>query len=335
MILLTGATGYIGSHTWVELIQQGYEVIGIDNLSNSDERVISRIEEITGQSLRFIRADVRNYSEIHPIFKDSSIDAVIHLAGLKSVANSVKHPIEYYENNVLGLVSVLKAMRESSCRTFIFSSSATVYSPNNPVPYQERMVTLPTTPYGKSKLVSEEILFDYHQSCPDLSVANLRYFNPVGAHPTGLIGENPLGVPNNLMPFLTSVASKKRGHLEIFGNDWPTKDGTGVRDYIHVVDLVKGHIKALKYISEKKGFVTVNLGTGRGVSVLELVHTFEKVNSIKLPVQFVSRRSGDIAEYYSDPSLAKEILGWEAQLTLESMCQDSWNWASKNPNGYL
>jgi len=334
MILLTGATGYIGSHTWVELLQAGFDVLGIDNLSNSDKKVLDRIQTIVGIQPKFLHIDVRDKKHMQHIFQEHDIDAVMHFAGLKSVNESVQNPLSYYENNVNGLLNTLQAIQSSQCKDFIFSSSATVYHPDNPVPYEENMFLGSASPYGRTKRMCEQILLDYQFANKGSAVALLRYFNPVGAHPSGWIGENPLGTPNNLMPYITSVAVKSNDHLKIYGNDWNTPDGTCMRDYIHVVDLAKGHVQALEYLQKNKTSLTVNLGTGKGVSVLELVQTFEKVTGQKIPYQFAPRRDGDIAAYYANADLAKELLGWEAQLDLDAMCLDSWNWQSKNPQGY-
>jgi UDP-glucose 4-epimerase len=334
MILLTGATGYIGSHTWVELLQAGYDVLGIDNLSNSNRNVLDRIQTIVGKQPHFLEVDVREKSHVQRIFQEQDIHAVLHFAGLKSVNESVQHPLLYYDTNVRGLIHTLQAVQDSKCKHFIFSSSATVYHPDNAIPYLETMPLGSASPYGRTKRMCEQILEDYQAARTDTSIALLRYFNPVGAHPSGLIGENPLGTPNNLMPFITSVAVKRNDHLKIFGKDWNTPDGTCLRDYIHVVDLAKGHVQALKYLEKNNASITVNLGTGKGVSVLEMVHTFEKVTGQTIPYQFAPRRDGDIAAYYANADLAKERLQWEAQLDLEAMCLDSWNWQSKNPTGY-
>lgn len=334
MILLTGATGYIGSHTWVELLQHGYEVIGIDNLINSNIKVLERIEKITGVRPNFHHVDVTDSIQIHKIFQDNKIEAVMHFAGLKSVKESVDKPLAYYLNNVGGLMTLLEVMPTSQCKYFIFSSSATVYHPENPIPYQENMSKGAANPYGRTKWMCEQILTDYQIAHADISVASLRYFNPVGAHPSGLIGESPSGIPNNLMPYISSVAVGKNDYLNIYGNDWNTADGTCIRDYIHVLDLAKGHIQALEYLYKNNSPITVNLGTGNGVSVLEFVKTFEQVTSQTIPYRFAPRREGDIAAYFADASLAKALLSWEAKLDLKAICLDSWNWQKQNPNGY-
>lgn len=334
MILLTGATGYIGSHTWVELLDAGYEVIGIDNLCNSNEKVLERIKSITNSKPNFVKGDVRSIDVLREIFKLYDIDCVVHFAALKAVGESVENPIDYYDNNINGLISVLKICDEFSCHKFVFSSSATVYHPDNPIPYAENMSLGSTSPYGWTKFISEQILRDFEIATPHLSVAYLRYFNPVGAHESGLIGEEPMGVPNNLMPYVTQVAVGKRDYLSIYGGDWSTHDGTGVRDYIHVVDLAKGHVKALDYLLSGRGSLTVNLGGGKGYSVLDLVKAFERASGKQIPYKIVDRRQGDIAAFYADASMAKEKLNWEVKYDLQRICEDSWRWQSMNPNGY-
>lgn len=334
MILLTGATGYIGSHTWVELLNAGYEVIGIDNLSNSSEKVLERIESITNIKPTFKQVDIRNLDLLRNIFQENSIDCVVHFAALKAVGESVEKPLAYYDNNINGLLQLLRVCDEFSCKNFVFSSSATVYHPNNHPPYIENMSLGPNNPYGWTKMMSEQILRDYEAASAGISVAYLRYFNPVGAHVSGLIGENPLGAPNNLMPYIAQVAVGRRDFLSIYGGDWPTVDGTGVRDYIHVVDLAKGHIAAIDYLTKHKKSLTVNLGTGVGTSVLQLVHAFEFASKKKIPYQIVARRSGDIAVSYANADLAKELMGWSAHMNVEQMCQDTWNWQFKNPDGF-
>ncbi len=334
MILLTGATGYIGSHTWVTLLEAGYSVIGLDNFSNSSPRVIERIKRITQRELMFVEGDVQDEQLLSDLFEKYSIEGVIHFAALKAVGESVQKPLSYYANNINGLLSLLKVMGSFNCRTFVFSSSATVYHPNNSIPYVEDMPLGSTSPYGWTKYMSEQILRDLEVSNPDWRVAYLRYFNPVGAHPSGLIGEDPRGVPNNLMPFMTQVAVGKRKELSIFGGDWPTHDGTGVRDYIHVQDLARGHVKAIDYLLSQKKSLTVNLGAGKGYSVLDLLRAFERASKQKIPYQIVDRRSGDIAAFYADASLADELLDWRVEFDLDAMCRDSWHWQSNNPNGF-
>ncbi len=335
MILVTGATGYIGSHTWVELLNAGYRVLGVDNLCNSSPNVINRIEKITGHKPDFIKGDVRDDKFLSNVFKKYSIKAVIHFAAFKAVGESVDKPFEYYQNNIDSLLSLVKSMQDNKCNVFVFSSSATIYHPSNPIPYEEEMPLGSTSPYGWSKFMGERILRDVENADKSWSVAYLRYFNPVGAHQSGLIGEDPKGYPNNLMPFITQVAIGKRDFLFVYGGDWPTHDGTGVRDYIHVVDLARGHVKALEYLFNKKKSLTVNLGGGKGYSVLDLVKTFEKVSGVKVPYQIVGRRFGDIAEFYADTKLARELLQWSIEYDIESICADSWRWQSQNPNGYF
>jgi UDP-glucose 4-epimerase len=334
MILLTGATGYIGSHTWVTLLEAGYSVIGLDNFSNSSPRVIERIKRITQRELIFVEGDVQDEQLLSDLFEKYSIEGVIHFAALKAVGESVQKPLSYYANNINGLLSLLKVMGSFNCGTFVFSSSATVYHPNNPIPYVEDMPLGSTSPYGWTKCMSEQILRDLEVSNPDWRVAYLRYFNPVGAHPSGLIGEDPKGVPNNLMPFMTQVAVGKRKELSIFGGDWPTHDGTGVRDYIHVQDLARGHVKAIDYLLSQKKSLTVNLGAGKGYSVLDLLRAFERASKQKIPYQIVDRRSGDIAAFYANASLAEQLLNWRVEFDLDAMCRDSWRWQSNNPNGF-
>jgi UDP-glucose 4-epimerase len=334
MILLTGATGYIGSHTWVELLKAGYEVVGLDNFSNSSPNVISRLEKITNKKVLFLEADVQDEFALSDLFKKSEIEGVIHFAALKAVGESVLRPIDYYSNNLNGLLNLLGVMARFDCRNFVFSSSATVYHPENPIPYVEGMPLGSTSPYGWTKYMSEQILRDLEVSNSSWSVAYLRYFNPVGAHPSCLIGEDPRGMPNNLMPFITQVAVGKLKELSIFGGDWPTHDGTGVRDYIHVQDLARGHVKAIEYLINKQQSLTVNLGAGKGYSVLDLVRSFEKVSGQKIPYQITNRRAGDIAAFYADANLAKDLLDWEVEYDLDAMCRDSWRWQSNNPNGY-
>lgn len=334
MILLTGATGYIGSHTWVRLLEAGYSVIGLDNFSNSSPHVIERIKQITQRELIFVEGDVQDEQLLSELFEKYSIEGVIHFAALKAVGESVQKPLSYYANNINGLLSLLKVMGSFNCGTFVFSSSATVYHPNNSIPYVEDMPLGSTSPYGWTKCMSEQILRDLEVSNPDWRIAYLRYFNPVGAHPSGLIGEDPRGVPNNLMPFMTQVAVGKRKELSIFGGDWPTHDGTGVRDYIHVQDLARGHVKAIDYLLNQKKSLTVNLGAGKGYSVLDLVRAFERASGQKIPYQIIDRRSGDIAAFYADASLADELLDWRVEFDLDAMCRDSWRWQSNNPNGF-
>ncbi|WP_321389341.1 UDP-glucose 4-epimerase GalE [Emcibacter sp.] len=335
-ILVTGGTGYIGSHTVLELLLAGHEVTVIDNLCNSSPESLSRVQNITGRNdVTFQELDIRDRDGLDRLFSENDFDAVIHFAGLKAVGESVTKPLEYYENNVGGTVTLCQAMQEAGVKTLVFSSSATVYGDPASVPIREDFPTGGTTnPYGTSKLMIEQILEDFHQADTDWNIARLRYFNPVGAHESGRIGEDPNDIPNNLMPYITQVAVGKLRELSIFGNDYPTKDGTGVRDFIHVVDLAKGHLKALDRLLQNPGLVTYNLGTGTGYSVLDMVHAFERVNGVKIPYKFTARREGDIAECYADPSLAQKELGWQAEKTLDDMVRDAWTWQSKNPDGY-
>ncbi len=333
-ILLTGATGYIGSHTWVELLGADYQVIGVDNFSNSSSRVLGRINKITSQSLSFVEGDIEDENFLNGLFKKYDVFAVIHFAGLKAVAESTKDPLRYYDKNVGGLIALLNVMKKHDSKNLIFSSSATVYDAKNPIPYQEDMPLGSSNPYGQTKLVCEQMLRDLEKSDSDWHIACLRYFNPIGAHSSGEIGEDPRGVPNNLMPFITQVAVGLRSELSIYGNDWPTPDGTCIRDYIHVVDLAKGHLQALRYLELQRKSITVNLGTGRGVSVIELVREFELASKVKIPYQIVGRRPGDISEYYADVSKAHHLLEWSAKFNLYDMCLDAWRWQTKNPDGY-
>lgn len=332
-ILVTGGAGYIGSHTTVELLNQGYDVVVMDNLVNANEESIKRVEKITGKKVKFYLNDMRNKEGDRKIFEENHIDAVIHFAGLKAVGESVAIPLEYYDNNIGGTVALLEVMKEFDCRTFIFSSSATVYGVPERLPLDENCRLSVTNPYGATKLFLEHILQDLYVSDNSWNVILLRYFNPVGAHQSGLIGEDPKGIPNNLMPFVSQVASGKLPFIKVYGNNYDTKDGTGVRDYIHVVDLALGHISALKYCTEK-GVHIYNLGTGIGYSVLDLIHAFEKACNKELPYKIVGRRPGDVASCYACADLAKKDLHWEAKYNLEDMCRDTWNWQSKNPNGY-
>ena len=331
-VLVTGGTGYIGSHTCVELLNEGHEVIIIDNLVNSKEDVIDKIETITGKKVKFYKDDCCDKDALRRIFKENDhIDAVLHFAGLKAVGESVKLPIRYYENNLGSTLSLVTVMQEFDCNNIVFSSSATVYGEQKELPYNENMSVGGTTnPYGTTKYFIERILKDVCVANDKFSVALLRYFNPIGAHSSGLIGENPNGIPNNLMPYILKVATHELPVLNIFGNDYDTKDGTGVRDYIHVVDLAKGHIKALDKICSTTGVVTYNLGTGHGYSVLDLVNTFERVNNVKINYQITDRRPGDIASCYSDPTLAEKELNWKAEKGIEDMCKDAYNFIIKN-----
>lgn len=333
-ILLTGGAGYIGTHTCIELISAGHDVVIADNLCNSKKEAVSRVESITGKKIPFYEIDVCDAESLRKVFSENKIDAVIHFAGLKAVGESCEIPLRYYRNNIDSTLSLLEVMKEFDCHNFVFSSSATVYGIPETVPLVETMPTSCTNPYGWTKLMIEQILTDVAKADPQLSVVLLRYFNPIGAHESGMIGENPNGIPNNLMPYITQVAVGKLPQLGVFGDDYPTHDGTGVRDYIHVVDLAKGHVKAIDYASQHKGTEIFNLGTGTGYSVLDIVKAFIKVNDIDIPYVIKDRRAGDIAECYADATKAKEQLGWTAEKNLEDMCRDSWNWQKKNPKGY-
>ena len=326
-VLLTGGTGFIGSHTAVELIEAGHSVVIADDLSNSEKSVVDRIEEITGVRPTFYQIDVTDKAALQKVFEEQDIDTVIHFAGFKAVGESVEKPLEYYRNNLDTTLTLLETMRSFGCKKIIFSSSATVYSLSDDVPVTEESGPLGcTNPYGWTKYMIEQILRDVAKADPEMSVVLLRYFNPIGAHESGLIGEKPAGIPNNLMPYITQVAQGIREKLSVFGDDYDTPDGTGVRDYIHVVDLAKGHLAALKYADSHKGCEVFNLGTGHGYSVLDLVKTFEKVNGVKIPYVITDRRPGDIALCYADTAKAEKVLGWKAEKDIEDMCRDSWNW---------
>ncbi len=334
-ILVTGGAGYIGSHTCIELINAGYDVVVVDNLCNSSEESLKRVEKIVGKEIKFYEADIRDAEAMANVFANEKIDAVIHFAGLKAVGESVAKPLEYYDNNINGTLVLCNAMRNAGVKNIIFSSSATVYGDPAFIPITEECPKGQcTNPYGWTKSMLEQILTDFHTADPEWNVVLLRYFNPVGAHKSGTIGEDPKGIPNNLMPYITQVAVGKREFLGVFGNDYDTPDGTGVRDYIHVVDLAEGHVKALKKIIEKAGVCVYNLGTGNGYSVLDMVKAFSKACGNDLPYKILPRRAGDIATCYADPAKAKAELGWEAKRGLDEMCEDSWRWQSTNPNGY-
>lgn len=327
MILVTGGTGYIGSHTCVALVQAGHDLLILDNLCNSRADVVDRLETLCGKRPGFVEGDVRDAATLDKLFARHPISAVVHFAGLKAVGESVEKPLEYYDNNVHGTLRLLAAMGRAKVRAFVFSSSATVYGdPATSVPIGEDFPRSATNPYGRSKLIVEDILADLHRAEPDWRIARLRYFNPVGAHESGLIGENPQGIPNNLMPFVAQVAAGRREFLNVWGNDYPTPDGTGVRDYIHVMDLAEGHAAALRYLNKKGGLLTVNLGTGRGYSVLDMVEAFEQASGRPIPYKIAPRRAGDIAQCWADPSLAQRLLGWKATRGLEQMCADGWRW---------
>lgn len=333
-ILLTGGAGFIGSHTCIELIKAGHEAVIADDLSNSKPAVLERLKELTGKDIPFYNIDVADKKKVDHMFAKESFDAVIHFAGFKAVGESVAKPLMYYRNNLDTTLTLLETMAKYNVSNFVFSSSATVYGVPERVPLVEGMKTGCTNPYGWTKLMIEQILTDAAAADKNLSVVLLRYFNPIGAHPSGRIGEDPTGIPNNLLPYITQVAIGKLPQLGVFGNDYPTHDGTGVRDYIHVVDLAKGHVKAIEYAGKNKGTEIFNLGTGIGYSVLDIVKAFEKANNIKIPYVIKPRRDGDIAECYADPTKARDVLGWQAEETLENMCKDSWRWQSNNPKGY-
>ncbi|MDO8330781.1 MAG: UDP-glucose 4-epimerase GalE [Fluviicoccus sp.] len=334
MILLTGGAGYIGSHAAIEFIQAGHDIVVLDNFSNSKPEAVRRTRELAGRDFELVEGDIRDRALLDRLFAQYPITAVVHFAGLKAVGESVQLPLHYYDNNVCGSVTLFQAMQAAGVRTLVFSSSATVYGDPHTVPIREDFPLSTTNPYGASKLMIENILRDVVKANPDWRVALLRYFNPAGAHPSGRIGEDPNGIPNNLMPFVARVAGGKLPQLQVFGSDYATPDGTGVRDYIHVIDLVRGHVKALEYLQGHPGLVTVNLGTGRGYSVLDMVHTFEQVAGRPVPYRCVARRPGDVASCYADPSLAQALLGWKAEYDAVAMCRDMWNWQQKNPEGF-
>jgi len=334
-ILLAGGAGYIGSHTAVELIEAGYDVVIADNYSNSCPEAVKRVEEITGKSVRTYEVDIKDTEKLSKVFEENKIEAVIHFAGLKAVGESVAKPVLYYRNNIDTTLALLECMEKYGVKNIIFSSSATVYGEENPVPYTEEMKRgTCTNPYGWTKVMMEQILEDAAKADKELSVVLLRYFNPIGAHPSGMIGEDPQGIPNNLMPYVSQVAVGRREKLTIFGQDYPTPDGTCRRDYIHVVDLAKGHVKAIDYILRNNGVEVFNLGTGTPYSVTEIVETFEKVNDIKINHVYGERRPGDLPESYANADKALAVLGWKTEKTLADMCRDSWNWQKNNPNGY-
>ncbi|HZJ56783.1 MAG TPA: UDP-glucose 4-epimerase GalE [Clostridia bacterium] len=333
-ILVTGGAGYIGSHACVELLNAGYEIVVVDNLSNSKEEALKRVQEITGRKLKFYKEDLLDYEAIDAVFKEQSIDGVIHFAGLKAVGESVSIPLHYYHNNITGTLNLCRAMQKHGVRNLVFSSSATVYGDPSTVPITEDFPLSATNPYGQTKLMIEQILRDLYNSDDSFNIAILRYFNPIGAHESGKIGEDPNGIPNNLVPFITQVASGRLEELKVFGDDYPTSDGTGVRDYIHVVDLVLGHLKALDKLGENPGVVTYNLGTGRGYSVLEMVDAFQRATGKTIPYKIAERRPGDIATSYADPAKAVKELGWQATKGLDDMSRDSWRWQYNNPDGY-
>jgi len=333
-ILVTGGAGYIGSHTCLEILQAGFEVIVVDNLSNSKEESLKRVQELTGKTLSFHKVDLLDKKALSTVFDKYSFDAVIHFAGLKAVAESIAIPLRYYHNNVTGTMILCEVMNEHNVKNIVFSSSATIYGDPHKVPITEDFPLSPANPYGSTKLMIETILKDIYYSDKDWNVALLRYFNPVGAHPSGRIGEDPNGIPNNLMPFISQVAVGKLAKLSVFGNDYPTPDGTGIRDYIHVVDLAQGHLVALDKLKTNPGLIIYNLGTGRGYSVLKMIAAFEKASGKKIPYEVVGRRSGDIAICYADPTKAQKELGWSTKKGINEMCIDTWRWQSNNPNGY-
>ena len=333
-ILVTGGAGYIGSHTCVKLLEAGHEVIVVDNLSNSKEEALRRVQELTEKSVQFHRVDLRAKPALNEVFAGAEIDAVIHFAGLKAVGESVEQPLRYYHNNVTGTLILCEVMRAHKVKNIVFSSSCTVYGNPASVPIREDFPLSATNPYGRSKLMIEKILRDLHRADESWNIALLRYFNPVGAHPSGRIGEDPTGIPNNLVPYIAQVAVGKLDYLRVFGDDYPTRDGTGVRDYIHVIDLALGHLKALDKLAENPGVVTYNLGTGRGYSVLEVLHAFEEAAEREIPYRIVDRRAGDIAEAYADPTKATQELNWQAEKDIHEMCADVWKWQTQNPTGY-
>ena len=332
-ILVTGGAGYIGSHTVVQLLNFGKEIVILDNLSNSRFGVIKRIEDLTGKAVEFVKGDIRDRALVRSTFEQHAFDSVIHFAGLKAVGEAEAFPLKYFDNNVSGSIVLFEEMMRAKINQIIFSSSATVYGNPESVCYNEETRLSPINVYGRTKLMVEDILRDLQKANPALRIALLRYFNPVGAHESGQIGENPFGKPNNLMPFITQVAIGAQEKLMVYGNDYPTPDGTGLRDYIHVEDLAAGHLAALKAL-EQNSLITVNLGTGKPYSVFDMVKAFENASGLKIPYEVVSRRVGDLSEYYADPALAKKVLGWEAQLGIDRMCADSWRWQKSNPKGY-
>ena len=333
-VLVAGGAGYIGSHTAIELLESGYEVVIVDNLSNSNSIVVDRIKELSKKPVKFYNIDIRNKDEMHVVFKENNIESIIHFAALKAVGESVEKPIEYYSNNLISTLNLFDLMREYGVKKFVFSSSATVYGDPHTCPILEDFPLSVTNPYGRTKLMIEQMLVDISKADKSLDIALLRYFNPVGAHKSGRIGEEPNGVPSNLMPYITKIAVGKLKELSVYGNDYPTHDGTGVRDYIHVLDLAAGHVKALQKLEENPGLVVYNLGTGKGYSVLDLVKAFSKASGKEIPYKIVGRRAGDVAMCYADSSKAEKELGWKAKYELEEMCEDSWRWQSMNPNGY-
>ena len=334
-ILVTGGAGYIGSHTCTLLLEAGYEIVVFDNFSNSTRESINRVEKLVNQSITVVEGDIRASADLEALFQKHKIESVIHFAGLKAVGESVEQPLRYYQNNITGTLTLLEVMQKYACKQIVFSSSATVYGNPEICPITEDFPLSATNPYGRSKLFIEEILRDVYKADPSWNIVLLRYFNPIGAHPSGSIGEDPNGIPNNLVPFITQTAVGKRESLAIFGDDYDTHDGTGVRDYIHVMDLTQGHVNAIERIETFNDVITVNLGTGQGYSVIDMVKSFEKAVGQRIPYHIAPRRAGDIATCYANPAYAKALLGWEATRDIDTMCQDSWHWQSKNPNGYI
>lgn len=332
--LVTGGAGYIGSHTCVELLDAGYEIVALDNLCNSSPAALEVVKQLTGQAAPLVEGDLRDGALLRALFREHGFDAVVHFAGLKAVGESVERPLAYYENNVVGTLRLLEAMEEADCKTLVFSSSATVYGDPETVPIPETAPRCATNPYGQTKLTIERMLEDLYRADGRWRISLLRYFNPVGAHPSGDLGEDPVGIPNNLMPYIAQVAVGRRPRVEIFGNDYPTRDGTGVRDYIHVVDLARGHVAALAYLAKNSGLAAHNLGTGSGSSVVEVLRAFERAAGQPIPHEFTDRRAGDVAECYADPGKANRELGWRAELDLKRMCEDAWRWQSKHPFGF-
>ncbi|WP_395319786.1 UDP-glucose 4-epimerase GalE [Variovorax sp. UC74_104] len=330
MILVTGGTGYIGSHTCIELARAGHEFVVLDNFSNSTPVVLERMAQIIGRPIRWYEGDIRDPVALERIFAEHRVSAVLHFAGLKAVTESISRPIGYFDNNVHGSIALVKAMARASCKTLVFSSSATVYGPDQPMPVGEGAPCSVSNPYGRTKLVVEDLLYELGRADPEWRIATLRYFNPTGAHPSGLIGESPIGTPSNLMPLVCQVAAGLRPCVQIFGNDYPSPDGTGVRDFVHVMDLAEGHVAALDYLTRNQANILVNLGTGQGTSVLEVIRTFERVNGQRVPFEVVARRAADIGISYADASLARELLGWVAKRGIDDMCRDAWRWQSAN-----
>ena len=334
-ILITGGAGFIGTHTCIQLIENGHQIVVVDNLSNSQISAIERVKKLSGKDFPFIQGDVRDKTLMRSIFEKHAITAVIHFAGLKAVGESTALPLKYYENNVIGSLTLLEVMQEYEVNTFVFSSSATVYGDPATLPIDETFPLTATNPYGRTKLMVEDILRDLYQADKTWRICILRYFNPIGAHPSGQIGEDPNGIPNNLLPYVAQVAVGRLDTLKVFGNDYPTPDGTGIRDYIHVMDLADGHVQAVNYLLKHQTMITVNLGTGKGYSVLEVINNFSQVSHKAIPYAFNPRRAGDVAANYANPALAKTLFGWTAKRDLKQMCADTWRWQSNNPNGYL